>query len=336
MARRRVVVLCGIGVRCLECLLSAPGAASPVDPALRRSPCPAVFWPLVAPSVAVFARDGLAPSSLRSPLSAAPASRPVGPLPGPRVFGPFPPPPLGRPSRPFLVSRPARPPPRRSWGVPSSPPRVPPPPTGWAPLPPPSRPWPGSPVSSFRAPAWLLPSQPSLPAHRLAVLQRLFLFLVCTGTLLWNAFGLRFRPPLALAVALCCCCLRLAAVLPGCAFCATPCPVPCRVSVCVPSPRGLGGCSVPPGAMGPLAQGVPGDLGAPPRRPRPPVSPVGLAPRRLPHPAAARCVPSQSPRPSPSPGLRAGGAGWVCCRWAVSVPGGFALQRVGSSALPVA
>lgn len=88
MARRRVVVLCGIGVRCLECLLSAPGAASPVDPALRRSPCPAVFWPLVAPSVAVFARDGLAPSSLRSPLSAAPASRPVGPLPGPRVLAP--------------------------------------------------------------------------------------------------------------------------------------------------------------------------------------------------------------------------------------------------------
>jgi hypothetical protein len=161
-------------------------------------------------------------------------------------------------------------------------------------------------------------------------------FLVCNGSLLWNAFGLGFRPPLALAMALCCCCLRLAAVLPGCAFCATPCPVPCRVSVCVPSPRGLGGCSVPPGAMGPLAQGVPGDLGAPPRRPRPPVSPVGLAPRRLPHPAAARCVPSQSPRPSPSPGLRAGGAGWVCCRWAVSVPGGFALQRVGSSALPVA
>jgi len=72
-----------------------------------------------------------------------------------------------------------------------------------------------------------------------------------------------------------------------------------------------GGCSVPPGAMGPLAQGVPGDLGAPPRRPRPPVSPVGLAPRRLPHPAAARCVPSQPPRPLPPPGLRAGGAGWV-------------------------
>ena len=275
------------------------------------------------------------------PLASAPRYRPL-PLPAP--WAPCPAPacwPLPSPapwppvsSVPRVPSRPSSPPPGHG-GSPRPPPGSRPRPQAGLPFPRPLARGPAPRCLRSVPPRGFCP--PSPPCLRIvSPFFNAFSFFVCTGSLLWNAFGLGFRPPLALAMALCCCCLRLAAVLPGCAFCATPCPVPCRVSVCVPSPRGLGGCSVPPGAMGPLAQGVPGDLGAPPRRPRPPVSPVGLAPRRLPHPAAARCVPSQSPRPSPSPGLRAGGAGWVCCRWAVSVPGGFALQRVGSSALPVA
>ena len=290
MARRRVVVLCGIGVRCLECLLSAPGAASPVDPALRRSPCPAVFWPLVAPSVAVFARDGLAPSSLRSPLSAAPASRPVGPLPGPRVLAPS----LPRSLAARLVRSSCPVPPVLPPAGPGGSPRPLP---GSRPRPPAGLPFP-RPLARGPAPRCLrsVPPRgfcpPSPPCLRIVspFFNAFFFFwcapVPCCGTHSVCGFGRPWRLPWPCVVAACgllLCCPAVPSV---------PRPVPCRAGFLFACPARVALVVAPfllelwvPSRRGSQGIWVPRPAGLAPRCP-----PSGLPPDAFPtQPLLAAC-----------------------------------------------